>query len=335
MKRRFVLTLGVLAGLATTATAQSSTQSSACPGGTPGSKAQVTQDACQKTVDIFQYMAPQLGGAITGGNATLGQGGTLGGLGRFTIGLRVNAIQGSVPKITEAAVIPVPTGARASNYNTSDIPLPMPVADAAVGVFAGVPLGLTNVLGVDLLASASYVPNAEENGVSVTPDNPIKLGYGVRVGLIQESIITPGVGFTFLKRDLPILALKGVTSVATFDVTDFDEETTAWRFVAAKSFVFFGLALGIGQDKYQTSGTATATATIATLSQTSDAIAVSQEMSRTNVFGDLSFNVPLFRFVLEAGEITSGAQPTTLNTFAGRNIVASRWYGSIGARFVW
>src|SRR5262249_33847832 len=157
-----------------------------------------TQDACQKTVDIFQYMAPQLGGAITGGNATLGQGGALGGLGHFTIGIRLNAIQGSVPKITEAAVIPLPTGARASVYNTSDIPLPMPVADAAVGVFSGVPLGLTNILGVDLLASASYIPNAEENGVSIEPDNPIKVGYGARIGLLQESIITPGVSFTYL-----------------------------------------------------------------------------------------------------------------------------------------
>jgi hypothetical protein len=331
MKRGFVLTLAFLVGAAATANAQSSS----CPGGTLGSKAQVTQDACQKAVDIFQYMAPQLGGAITGGNATLGQGGALGGLGHFTIGIRLNAIQGSVPKITEGAVTPVPTGARASNYNTSDIPLPMPVADAAVGVFQGVPLGLTNVLGIDLLASASYIPNAEENGVSIEPDNPIKLGYGARVGIIQESIITPGVSFTFLKRDLPILSLKGATTGATFNVANFDEETTAWRFVAAKSFVVFGLALGIGQDKYQSSGTATATATVATLTQTSDTIPVSQEMSRTNVFGDLSFNIPFFRIVLEAGEVTGGAQPTTLNTFAGRGIVASRWYGSFGARFVW
>jgi hypothetical protein len=327
MKPRFVLTLGLFVGAATTAAAQSAN----CPGGALGSTAQITQDACQKAVDLFQYMAPQLGGAITGGNATLGQGGTLGGLGHFTIGIRVNAIQGSVPKINEAAVTPSPLGARASNYNTSDIPLPMPTADAAVGVFTGIPVGLTNVLGVDLLASASYVPHAEESGVTIEPDNPLKLGYGVRVGLLQESIITPGVSFTFIKRDLPILAMTGDANGATFHVTDFDEETTAWRFVAAKSFVFFGLALGIGQDKYQSSATANANV----LGQTSPTVAVSQEMSRTNVFGDVSFNMPFTRFVLEAGEVTGGAQPTTFNTFAGRNIVASRWYGSVGLRFVW
>src|SRR4051812_28928582 len=65
-------------------------QSSQCAAGT-------TQDACQKSVDLFQFMAPQLGTSIAGGNAQLGQGGTLGGLGHFAIGVRANVIQGTIP----------------------------------------------------------------------------------------------------------------------------------------------------------------------------------------------------------------------------------------------
>ena len=68
-----------------------------CPPGNVGAaipdQTRASQDACQKAIDLFQYMAPQLGAAITGGNATLGQGGSLGGLGHFSAGLRINAVQ--------------------------------------------------------------------------------------------------------------------------------------------------------------------------------------------------------------------------------------------------
>ena len=51
------------------------------------------QDACQKAIDLFQYMAPQLGALLAGGNATQGLTGTLGGLGHMVIGVRVNGIR--------------------------------------------------------------------------------------------------------------------------------------------------------------------------------------------------------------------------------------------------
>ena len=39
------------------------------------------QDACQQAYDLYQFMSPQLGLALAGGNATIGQGSVLGGLG--------------------------------------------------------------------------------------------------------------------------------------------------------------------------------------------------------------------------------------------------------------
>jgi hypothetical protein len=324
MKPRFVLTLGLLFGASSTALAQSPN----CPGGPLGSRQLTSQDACQKTVDLFEYMAPQLGGAITGGNATLGQGGALG-FGHFSVGLRINLLQGSVPQLTQANAIPVPTGAVATVYNTDDTPIPMPTADGAVGVFSGIPFGLTNVLAVDGLLSASYVPKVTQSNVSIDPDNPLKLGYGFRVGIIQESIVTPAVALTYLRRDLPALGITGNASGATLRLTDFDETTQAWRFVLSKSLATFGATLGIGQDQYHSQARAAATA----LTFTSDTVNVVQKMTRTNVFGDLAFNVPFLKFVLEVGEITAGGDPNTFNTFTGRGIVDPRWYGSIGARF--
>src|SRR5207253_8586580 len=68
----------------------------------------ISQDACQKAIDLFQYLAPQLGTSIAGGNPTLGQGGNLGGLGHFSAGVRVNVLQGSLPQVQN--VTPVTTG---------------------------------------------------------------------------------------------------------------------------------------------------------------------------------------------------------------------------------
>src|SRR5688500_8126514 len=57
------------------------------------------QDACQKAIDLLNYMTPQLGMLIAGGNTTIGQGGTLGGLGHFAISVRANAMRANLPDI--------------------------------------------------------------------------------------------------------------------------------------------------------------------------------------------------------------------------------------------
>src|SRR5688572_32344074 len=104
MRSRMYLALAAMAAVPATLSAQANSCANT-----------VTQDACQKAVDLFQYMAPQLGTVIAGGNATLGQGGTLGGFAtfpfphpKFSIGFRVNALQGSLPDDENAAATPVP-----------------------------------------------------------------------------------------------------------------------------------------------------------------------------------------------------------------------------------
>src|SRR6266550_862235 len=82
-------------------------QSPQCPitgTATEQARRRATQDACQQAIDLFNYMVPQLGIAITGGNATLGQGGALGGLGHFTVGLRGNVLRGNVPQVDRVTV---------------------------------------------------------------------------------------------------------------------------------------------------------------------------------------------------------------------------------------
>ncbi len=320
MNRKLALAVALVSGGWSTAFAQANS----CAVG-------LTQDACQKAVDVFQYVAPQLGSAITGGNATLGQGGALGGLGHFSLGLRVNAVKGSLPQIDDLSATPVLTGARATAYRVKDAPVPMPTIDGALGIFRGFPLGLTNVGGLDVLVSAAYIPKIDRDDVSLDPDTPIKFGYGARVSILQESIVSPGVSVTYLKRDLPVLSLTGTSNGSTLRVKDLDEKTTAWRLVASKSFILFGIAAGYGQDTYESSAIANATIS----GQTSLDVGVAQKMTRSNMFADLSFNFPILKIVAEIGQVSGGTAPSTVNTFPSKGIVDSRLYASAGIRLSW
>lgn len=335
--RLFVLIAGVAFAVAPAGAQQDRAR---CPDGNVGAaipdQTRATQDACQKTIDLFQYMAPQLGISITGGNATLGQGGTLGGLGHFSVGLRVNAVQGSLPRITD--VTPVVTGATSSRYETRDQIIGLPTADLAIGLFKGIPLPLTNVGGVDLLVSAAYLPEFNGSGVEVkVPDGSLKLGFGARVGVLQESLLVPGLSVTYLRRDLPTTNITATTGNDTLYVRDLSLKTDAWRVVASKSLLMFGVAVGAGQDRYESSADVRAHVAARTVPPIPAADAqptspIKQSLTRTNVFADLTLNLLIFKITGEIGQV-SGGDISTFNTFNGKQAADSRVYGSIGARF--
>jgi hypothetical protein len=282
------------------------------------------RDACQQAVDLFKYMMPQLGTSIVGGNPTQAQGGSLGGLPHFTFGIRGNVIMGSVPELQT----PSTTGIQQrANYPTNDQILGLPAVDASIGLFKGLPLALSNVGGVDLLLSAAYVPNYKADEVEVTPKTNIQIGYGARVGLLQESLLIPGIGVSYMKRDLPTTTIAGVINSDSLIVQDLDVKTTAWRVTASKSLVLFTLAVGAGQDTYDASTAVRA----ATSFGNAGPITVSQKMTRTNYFADLSMNILLVKIVGSVGMVSGGDVPTH-NTFSTA-ADASRMYGSVGIRF--
>src|SRR5687768_10619032 len=328
MRSRMYLALAAIAAVPATLSAQANSCANT-----------VTQDACQKAVDLFQYMAPQLGTVIAGGNATLGQGGTLGGFAtfpfphpKFSIGLRMNALQGSLPDLESAAATPVPGDRVSSTIPVKDQVIPGPSADLAIGLFKGLPLGLTNFGGIDLLLSAMYLPEFEQSDVSLElPDGGLKIGYGARVGLLQESLVIPGVSFTWLKRDLPKANLSGSTqnAVAGADLTvnNLEVNTTSWRVVASKSLVFFGLALGAGQDNYSSSADVSGSAG----GLASPVTRVEQDLKRTNYFVDLSANLMLLKIIGEVGMV-QGGEVNTFNSWEGKQPADSRMYGSVGMR---
>jgi hypothetical protein len=303
------------------------------PGSTAIDPNTITSDACQKAVDLFQYMAPQLGISLTGGNPVLGQGGTVGGIGHFRFDLRANVLMGSLPKVQEAGVNY--GGAQQSSYVTTNQVLGMPSANAEIGLFGGLPLGITKVGGVDALLTGTYVPNVNTSNVSLqaTAGN-LKVGYGARIGLLQETILVPGVSATWMKRDLPSVDIA--TSVsdpsgASSDllVRNLSQSTTAWRIMASKSLILFSLAAGMGQDKYDSKAAVTADVNYSGVG-TRRTIDMKQSLTRTNYFADISMNLILFKIVGEVGQV-SGGKVATYNRFDAP-ADKSRLYGSVGIR---
>jgi hypothetical protein len=329
------LSVLAMSGVSAQAAANTCPAGSVIGGGVPDA-ARASQDACQMAVDVFQVMAPQLGLALAGGNATLGRGGALGGPGHFSIGLRGNVFNGDLPQVQN---FPNPsTGGRQARLLPSKGQiLGLPTADAAVGIFGGVPLGLTNVGGIDLLVSATYIPSYGDasSDVQVKPDKNLQLGYGVRVGLLQESLVVPGVSFTYLKRDLPKTSISGTSSNIDVNITDASVKTSAYRIVASKSLLLFGVAAGVGQDKYNQTANVQATArtTLGSVpvSYTSGVVPLEQNMTRTNYFLDLSLNMPVFKIIGEVGQV-SGGTADTYNEFSTGRADKSRTYGSVGFR---
>lgn len=293
------------------------------------------QDACQKALDLLNYMTPQLGTLIAGGNATIGQGGTLGGLGHFALSVRANAMRASLPDIDGAGVNY--GDAQRSNYVTEAQWAALPVVDAAFGLFKGIPLPLTNVLGVDVLVNVSYLPELEHHPLSLTtPDGSFKFGYGARIGVLQESLVLPGISVTYMKRDLPrttlIASWEGgaLTSADTARLENFDIGTTSWRVVASKSLLAFSLALGVGQDRYEAEASAFYSVNEPLARFEGGPVRYTFDVTRTNVFLDLITNLGLMKLVGTIGGVSGGDIPT-YNNF-DKEADASRIYGSLGVR---
>ena len=332
------LRIGLVTTLSLLLAQSAQAQLTSCPPGSVNGlgipdRDRATQDACQMAVDVFQFVAPQLGIALIGGNATLGQGGALGGLGHFTIGLRANVLDGDLPDVQNFPQ-PSTNGRQARELPTKSQFVGLPAVDAALGLFKGLPLGLTNVGGIDLLLSASYVPTVGSPGdaVQVKPDQNLQLGLGARLGLLQESLLVPGVSVTYLHRDLPTTTITGTSTDVDVNVTNAKVKTDAWRITASKSLILFSLAAGIGGDHYDQSATIQGTVKTSPIgTQQSHAILLSQSMTRTNYFLDASMNLLLAKIVAEIGQV-SGGTVNTFNSFSGGAADKSRLYGSLGVR---
>jgi hypothetical protein len=324
--------------IAAAALSFASVQASAQATVSPQCSAVITQDLCQKTVDIFQFVAPQLGAVIAGGNATLGVGGTLGGPGHIYVTGRATVVNSVLP--LAAQIVPSASGANSDEYPTQNELAGIPQADVAIGVFKGIPLGVTNVGGIDLLGSVSYMPTINTSGLRIgTPNGSFKFGGGVRVGIVQESIVFPGISVTYLRRGLPTVDIQGESIVGdSMHIRDVNVTTDSYRIVASKNLLALGVAAGVGQDRYNTSAVASGYMTERSIGgidmpgTSVGPIALNQKLTRTTYFVDATLNLALVKLIGELGR-TGGVNIPTYNSFASSTAGAAQTFGAIGIRF--
>jgi len=287
------------------------------------------QDACTQAYDVFQFMAPQLGISLAGGNADLGRGGPLGGLGHVALELRANLIRGLLPQVDDFTQST--TGAQRTTLPTEEQLLGLPAADVAIGLFKGFPVGTADVGALDLLVSAEYVPDVDESEITLTPDRNLQLGYGIRVG-VRESPVMPGIAVSYLRRDLPTFDIVGTSDDASMEVLDFKLKTSAWRLTVGKQFLVFGIAAGIGRDHYDLSATIRGSVDTGGVTGQATLPGTSQSLSRTNYFIDAAINLPVVQLTGEIGGVRGGTV-NTFNSFAGGSADRDLTYYSVGLRF--
>lgn len=310
----------------------------ACPAGSvdangKANNQRLAQDACYKAVDLFHFAAPQLGAILSGGGATQGTVGTLGGLGHFSAGFRANALQSDLPQID--LVTPSVSGARSDTYEVKVVPLGVPVADLAFGLFKGIAIGPIRTGGLDALASFAYLPEYDNDNIHITQrEGHWKTGFGGRLGLIDGSATWPSVSATYTERKLPVTNVSAFSGQDRLDLNDITVNTRSWRIVASKQIGFLGLAAGGGKDKYDTD--ASISVTVAARPSTPGAqggpLALSQKLDRNNVFGSIWLKSQVLKIVAEAG-VSSGGQVDTFNKFASGEGARSRQYFSLGLSF--
>jgi hypothetical protein len=304
------------------------------PNGDPDNT-KIAQDACQKAIDLFQYMAPQLGALLAGGNATQGLTGTLGGLGHFAVGVRGNGIRGALPEVDR--VVPATGGAQQSTYTVTEPLMGLPTGDFALGIFGGLPLGLTKIGGLDFLLSASYLPSYNNASVDVAvPAGSWKFGYGGKIGLLQESALVPGVSVSFLTRELPLVNITGRAGEDRLVLDSIRIKTNSWRAVAGKSFILIGGAVGLGQDSYDSNARIRVTVAPRPASEggSGGPVSLQQKLTRTNYFASLWINAQVLRIVGELGQ-ASGGEILTYNQFDGPRADGAKKYFSVGVSMGW
>jgi hypothetical protein len=322
--RRLLSTAVLAAAIVPFTVAEAQGRAASCPTGTLAQQA--TADACEKATDLFAYMMPQLGTALVGGSHTLGIGSTLGGFPHFALALRANAVRGDLPNVEDMDVSV--GGATQSAIETNSQFLALPAVDFALGLYKGFPMGVSRIGGVDLIGSLTYIPKVEGDGITIDPtDGSTKIGIGARIGIIEQSLVVPGVSFSYLVRDLPTLDLAASAQDADFAIDDFSIKSKSWRLAAQKNFLLFQLGAGIGQDTYESSALMTTTVTGFPASSEQD---LEQSLSRTTMYGSLGFNLFLAKVVAEVGRVSGGDVPT-YNTFS-EEADKARMYGSLGIR---
>lgn len=288
------------------------------------SYAGTTRRVCDAAVDGTRAFHPVAGLLVSGGNQVLGTAGTQGGLGHFSVTLRGNAARVVLPETGyDGTTETVPA--------SDELFAPVPLVEAAAGIYRGMPSGL---LAVDLLASAQLLPTdqfdhlAVEQGARKLGDVALGLGIGARIGILRELGPVPAVSVSLMRRDIPELAYGDLDGGDQYRYA-VDLQATNLRLVASKHLAALEVAAGIGWDRY--TGDAVIQFRDPLTEALEPAIALELRQSRALLFLDAGLDLRALSLVGEVGYQTGKDQKLSTD-FEDFDSTGGRVFGSLGVQ---
>ncbi len=279
-------------------------------------------NVCNAALDGTEAFHPVLGLLTSGGTPVLGAPGSMGGFGHVNMAARVNATEVVLPDL---------------NYNGSSTTVargeklffPSPLVEAAVGVFGGTQSGL---LAIDLLGSAQLLPTTQIKNLTVDSTAhrigsvALGLGYGLRVGVVRESSLLPGVAVSVTRRHIPQLQYGSTTLTTNYNYA-VDLQATNLRAMVSKHLSLLQLAGGIGWDRY--TGDATVRFRDPTTTLAAPPIALALANSRTMGFVNAGLDARFFKLTAEAG-YQLGKDQNLSTTFQDFDPASGRFFAGAG-----
>jgi hypothetical protein len=281
-----------------------------------------TFNVCNAALDGTQAFHPVLGLLTSGGTPVLGAPGTLGGFGHFNAVARVNATKVVLPDLNY-------DGSSTTVAAGDKLFFPSPLVEAAVGVFGGTGSGL---LAIDLLGSAQLLPTTQINNLTVDSTArrigsvALGLGYGVRVGVVRESAVLPGVSVSIMRRNIPQLRYGNRLGTATYNFA-VDLYATNLRATVSKHVSLLQLAAGLGWDRY--TGAANVEFRDPVSGIFAPPIVLDLSNSRTMAFANAGLDTRFFKLVGEAG-YQLGKDQKLQTTFQDFDPASGRFFAGLG-----
>jgi len=210
-----------------------------------GEGSDAAREVCRLAAQAIEISQPRIGLAAAGGNPVPGT--------ASTIGMRL----ASTPRVSVAARttgvwVRLPPVRDVSRREGNGFILPSINVDGAVGVFQGFsPVPTVGGVGsIDVLASFGLVAAPGASGISNGSTGTI--GAGVRLGILRESFLFPGVSLTGSYRRL------GTITVGDPDLDRDDgfyrlsgNSVAGVRATVGKRILSVGATAGVGYDRFR------------------------------------------------------------------------------------
>lgn len=308
---------------------------------------------CSNVATTLSSIQPAVGIGFSGGNPTLGMGGTLGtrfGLvPRFSVTARVNAALVEAPDLEDFAP-QLGEGETFEPVPTRSIPLGAIQGDVAIGVFNGITLVpmLGGLGSIDLLGSVAFIPVIDAVGLE---EAIVSWGAGARIGILKGGLVAPGLSVSGMYRRI------GEVQFGDIDDEDpgefaMDLSTLSLRTALSKGIAMFDFAVGAGYDRYSSdprfnfsvqcqtddcrfASTNPASDEGLTFTMAED-IDGRVQTAAWNVFGNVGMSLLLFNLVGEVG-YQKATDILTGGDLEGRDLTEEeigegRIFGSVGLR---